>query len=331
MSRTDYAGEKFCLGVDVGGTNLRCALVAEDGAILARRSQATDIASGRAGFLSRLITLLEGLKLEAANRGDQVCAVGLGVPGLFSNEGILRSSVNLVALEGLNLAQLVSQEIGVPVVALNDANASAVGEQRYGAARPFASSLTLTLGTGVGAGLILDGRLWTGIDGVAGEFGHWTVEPQGRPCNCGNRGCLEQYASASAIAALAQDQGVQAGGGALDAARVAALARQGDRQALAVLNQAASYLGIAIASVINLLNLEAVIVGGGVSESFDLLYEPLCCEIRQRAFAIPARRLSILKAGLGNDAGVLGAAATAWDLCAGTKRLGTGEFSSSPL
>jgi glucokinase len=318
MNRTN-AGEKLCLGVDVGGTNLRCALVAEDGAILARQSEATDIASGRAGFLSRLITLLEGLKLEAGKRGAKVCAIGLGVPGLFSNEGVLRSSVNLVALEGLNLAHLVSQEIGVPVVALNDANASAVGEQRFGAARPFASSLTLTLGTGVGSGLILDGRLWTGIDGVAGEFGHWTVEPQGRPCNCGNRGCLEQYASASAIAALAQARGVQAiGGGALDAAQVAALARQGDPQALAVLNQAATYLGIAIAGVINLLNLEAVIIGGGVSESFDLLYQPLCCEIQQRAFAIPARRLSILKASLGNDAGVLGAAATAWDLSCGT-------------
>jgi glucokinase len=230
---------------------------------------------------------------------------------------VLRSSVNLMALEGLNLAHLVSREIGVPVVALNDANASAVGEYRFGAARPFGSSLTLTLGTGVGAGLILDGRLWTGIDGVAGEFGHWTVEPQGRPCNCGNRGCLEQYASASAISALAQARGVQAAGGPPDAAQVAALARQGDRQALAVLEQAASYLGIALAGVANLLNLEAVIVGGGVSESFDLLYEPLRSEIQKRAFAIPAERLSILKASLGNDAGVLGAAATASALSGG--------------
>ena len=306
--------ETVCLGVDLGGTNLRCALVSADGAVLGRESTATEIASGRAPFLERLLGLLDRLQGAARAQGLQVGAVGLGVPGLFSNDGVLRSSVNLVALEGLNLAQVVAAGIGVPAVALNDANASAVGEQRFGAGRPFASSLMVTLGTGVGAGLILGGRLWTGIDGVAGEFGHVTVEPRGRGCGCGNRGCLEQYASASAIAALAADRGLNAGAGRLDAARVAQLARQGDPEACAIFQQAGSYLGIAAAGVVNLLNLEAIILGGGVAESFDLLAEVLRREIRQRAFALPAERVQLLKGELGDDAGVLGAAAAAFAL-----------------
>ena len=308
--------ESVCLGVDVGGTNLRCALVTRDGAVLVRESEATDIASGRDPFLERLCALLDRLKAGAGAQGGRVAAVGLGVPGLLSNDGVLRSSVNLVALEGLNLAELVSARIGLPVAALNDANASAVGEQRFGAGRPFASSIMLTLGTGVGAGLILDGRLWTGIDGVAGEFGHITVEPNGRRCGCGNTGCLEQYASATAIAALAFGMGLHAGGGRLDAACVAALAREGDPKACAVFQQAGAYLGIAAAGVINLLNLEAIILGGGVAESFDLLAPALRSEIRERAFATPGGRVQLLKGELGDDAGVLGAAAAAFALLA---------------
>ena len=303
-----------CLGVDVGGTNLRCALVCPDGVVLGRESLATEIASGRDPFLERLLALLSRLKAGAEAQGMQVRAAGLGVPGLISNDGVLRSSVNLVPLEGLKLAQVVSAGVGLPAVALNDANASAVGEQRFGAGRPFASSLMLTLGTGVGAGLILDGRLWTGIDGVAGEFGHITVEPNGRRCGCGNRGCLEQYSSASAIAALASGSGLSAGRGSLDAARVAALAREGEPTACAIFEQAGAYLGIAAASVVNLLNLEAIILGGGVAESFDLLAPIVRREIAARAFAVPGDRVRVLKGELGDDAGVLGAAATAFAL-----------------
>ena len=307
--------DDVCLGVDVGGTNLRCALVSPEGVVLGRESLATEIASGRAYFLERLLALLCRLRGGAEARGMRVRAVGLGVPGLLANDGVLRSSVNLVPLEGLNLAQVVSAGIGLPAVALNDANASAVGEQRFGAGRPFASSLMLTLGTGVGAGLILDGRLWTGIDGVAGEFGHVTVEPNGRRCGCGNKGCLEQYASATAIAHLASRSVLgTVPGGRLDAARVAALAREGEPTACAIFEQAGAYLGIAAASVVNLLNLEAIILGGGVAESFDLLAPVVRREIAERAFAVPGDRVRVLKGELGDDAGVLGAAATAFAL-----------------
>lgn len=308
--------EKVCIGVDVGGTNLRCALVSRGGSILKRESQPTDIAAGSASFLSRLLMVLGGMKTQAEADGARVLAVGLGLPGVLTGEGVLSCSVNLLPLEGLNLARAVGSGIGLPVLALNDANAAALGERRFGAGRPYRSSLLLTIGTGVGAGLILDGRLWTGIDGAAGEFGHITVEPNGRPCGCGNKGCLEQYASATAIASHALPAAAGRQGQGQGAAAVAARALQGDGEAAAAFQEAGRYLGIAAAGVLNLLNLEAIILGGGVAESFELLAAPMRREILARAFAIPGQRASIVKCELGDDAGVLGAAAAAFDAVA---------------
>lgn len=294
--------QKVCIGVDVGGTNLRLALVDREGGVLGRVHDSTDVASGLASFLERLEGAVERLKREAEEMGRSVAAVGIGLPGLLSNDGVVRSCVNFSALDGLDLPRTVSDAVALPVLALNDANACAIGEQRFGAGRGYRSTLTLTIGTGIGAGIILDGRLWTGADGVAGEFGHITVEPDGRPCGCGNRGCVEQYASASAIAP-------QRGG----AAAVALRARAGDGEAALLFEKAGSYLGIAAAGVLNLLNLEAIILGGGVAESFDLLAPPMQREILARSFPIPAGRAKILKGALGDDAGVLGAAALAFD------------------
>ena len=308
--------ESVCIGVDVGGTNLRCALVTREGALFSRRSLPTDIASGRASFLARLLSVLDRLKQEAQDDGRQVLAAGLGVPGLITAEGVIGSSVNLLPLEGLNLAREVTAALGLPAVALNDANAGAIGEQRFGAGRGYRSLLMLTIGTGVGGGLILDGKLWTGADAAAGEFGHITVESQGRPCGCGNRGCLEQYASASAIAACAAEAGEVRGAQAADgltAAVVAARALKGDQVAAAIFEQAGSFLGIAAAGVLNLLNLEAIILGGGVAQSFELLAVPMRREIAARAFALAAARVRILKGELGDDAGILGAAQAAFD------------------
>lgn len=291
--------EKVCIRVDVGGTNLRFALVARDGTVLCRISESTDAASCP-DFISRLQGAVERLKREAAASGMAVAAVGVGIPGLISQEGVIRSSVNLGSLEGVNLVDELSRRVGSPVFALNDANACAIGEQRFGAGRGYRSWLMLTIGTGVGAGLILEGRLWTGADGVAGEFGHITVEPQGRPCGCGNRGCLEQYAFATAISA-----------GRDGAAKVARRAGQGDAEALARFQEAGRYLGIAAAGVVNLLNLEAIVVGGGVAGSFDLLAPHMRREILARSLAISGSRVALVKGELGDDAGVLGAAVMA--------------------
>lgn len=310
---------KVWVGVDIGGTNLRFALVDENGSLLLRDRQRTEVSLGRESFLDRLIAGIDGMRQGAVTLGSEVQAVGLGIPGLIAGSGLVLSSVNLRPIEGVNLRQAVSRAVGVPVTAVNDANAAAFGEKRFGVGRAFGSLLLLTLGTGVGSGLVLNGRLWTGIDGVAAEYGHATVEPEGIPCHCGNRGCLEQYASASALVAAALKALDEGEGGALaglsrdtiTAEHVADAARQGDPFSVTLIERAGRYLGIAGATIANLLNLEAIVLGGGVAASFDLLAEPMRREIAARAFAVPARRIRIVQGELGDDAGILGAAALA--------------------
>jgi glucokinase len=311
--------EMACIGVDIGGTNLRFALIDKNGAIIERARCLTEIQLGKDNFLERLLCGISGLRKSGGNRGIAVHAVGMGIPGLIAGSGLVLSSVNLDPLVGLNLTEIVAQATGLPVIASNDANASAYGEKRYGAGRPFDSLLLFTLGTGVGSGLILNGNLWTGADGVASEFGHATVEPDGILCSCGNRGCLEQYASANALVKAAV-QALDGGGsgslsglqrGSITADGIASAARQGDPLARSLFDSAGRYLGIAGATIVNLLNLEAIVLAGGVAESFDLLAESMRREIRSRAFAVPAARVRIVKGELGDDAGILGAAALA--------------------
>lgn len=313
---------KACIGVDIGGTNLRFALVGAHGVIHLRERSQTEISLGRESFKDRLVSGISAVQKSAHLLGLEVHAVGLGIPGLIARSGVVLSSPNLKPIEGLNLKKAVAQATALPVVAANDANAAAYGEKIYGSGRAFASLLLLTLGTGVGSGLILNGELWSGIDGVAAEYGHATVEPDGFPCHCGNRGCLEQYASAGALVAAALRSLDEGGEGALSglsrtsitAETIATAARQGDPLALAQFERAGRYLGIAGATVVNLLNLEAILLGGGVAASFDLLIDSMQREIMGRAFAVPARRVRIIKGELGDDAGILGAAALAWTL-----------------
>lgn len=307
------------IGIDIGGTNLRFALLDEHGAIRLRERRQTDIDLGGESLLDRLVSGIAALRSGAESLGLEPRAVGMGIPGLIAGSGTVLASPNLRPIEGLNLKERVSRATGLPVTTVNDANAAAYGEKIYGAGKPFASLLLLTLGTGVGSGLVLNGELWSGIDGVAAEYGHATVEPDGLPCPCGNRGCLEQYASATALAAAAVRALEKGEGGALaalprasiTAETIASAARQGDPLALALFEGAGRYLGIAAATVVNLLNLEAIVLAGGMAASFDLLVEPIRREILARAFAIPARRVRIVRGELGDDAGILGAAALA--------------------
>jgi glucokinase len=311
--------EEACIGVDIGGTNLRFALVNGNGAILASERCPTEIHLGRDSFLRHLVGGISRMKLRGDNLGKEIRGVGIGIPGLIAKTGFVFSSVNLQPIEGINLREILVQATGLPVVTVNDANASVYGEKKYGAGKSFNSLLLLTLGTGVGSGLILDGKLWVGVDGLAAEFGHITVEPDGILCLCGNRGCLEQYASASALVAAARKA---LDGGACGALReihrnhltaevIACAARQGDDLARFLFGTAGRYLGIAGASIVNLLNLEAIILSGGMSESFDLFVEPMRREIGSRAFDVPARSVRIVHGELGDDAGILGAATMA--------------------
>lgn len=310
---------ELLIGIDLGGTNCRVALVTPAGEVAASRRMATRIDEGAAGFMDRLTGLCRELTQAARDQGAKVVALGAGTAGVIARDGSVVVSPNLKPLNGFPFAARLRENLELPVVAINDANAIAWGEAKFGAGRSFRSFLALTLGTGVGGGLVLDGRLWEGADGAAGEAGHMTVEPEGRLCACGNRGCLEQYASASGIRKSVL-QALQAGTRSrlaelpeerISSRRVAEAARQGDEVALAALEQAGRYLGQALAGIVNLLNLEGTVVAGGAAESLDLMRPALERELRQRAFEVPVGRLQVVRAELGDDAGILGAAAIA--------------------
>lgn len=308
------------IALDIGGTNIRMGLVSQSGDVIARSQSFCRIHEGLPVFLNDIQIEYENLLALAHKAGIELAAIGVGVPGLIDRSGTIISSVNLEPLETFNLGQWLESLSGLPAVVMNDANAAALAEFSYGAGQPFRSILHLTLGTGVGSGLIMNGTLWTGVDGTASEFGHVTVEPEGKTCQCGNRGCLEQYAAAPAIVRFAREQ-ISAGAissltdnapESFDTADVASAARSGDHLALDCFRQAGRYLGIACASAVNMLNLEAILVGGGVAESFDLLAAAIRKEIDARAFDLPAARVKLLKGDLGDNAGIMGAAAAAF-------------------
>src|SRR5512133_85580 len=305
--------DRLVIGIDIGGTNLRCGLVDNAGNVIERRRGGSRIEEGRDAFCERLLSEIKALKVTASALGKKVAAVGIGIPGLIGRDGLIHSSVNMRPLDGFNLAAFVEARSGVPVVSANDANVVALGEQRFGAGRGFSSCLVITIGTGLGSGLILDGKLWTGSGGFAAEFGHITVEPEGILCPCGNRGCLEQYVSAGALVRFA---GKRISGNAaeqLSAERVAERANQGDPAAISAFEQLGYWLGISLASLINMLNIQAVIIGGGVGVSFELLYPALQRNVQLHCFPQMYEGLVIAQAKLGDDAGLLGGAALVVD------------------
>lgn len=286
------------IGVDIGGTNLRGALIDANGIILQRFRATSAIQQGRQPFLKRLTDEVGNLLLAADYRGLPVRVVGVGVPGLIDRQGLVHSSVNMSALEGFALQKDLETRLGLPVYCANDANLIALGEARYGSGQGLDSLVVVTIGTGLGSGLILNGRLWTGSRGFAAELGHLTVEPEGRPCPCGNRGCLEQYVSATALSRL---------GNGLPADELARLAHAGNQEALQLFQQVGSYLGIALAGLLNTLDLDGIVIGGGVAASYDLLEPTLTEVLQQRTFPQIIQGVQVRKAALGDDAGLLGA------------------------
>ncbi len=301
----------FFIGIDIGGTNLRCALVDSVGVVCERRRCSSRINEGREAFCERILSEIAALQAAAYLHGGQVQAVGIGIPGLIGGDGLIHSSINMKPLEGFNLAAYVQAHTGIPAVSANDANVVALGEQRFGAGRGYSSCMVITIGTGLGSGLILGDKLWTGSDGFAAEFGHITVDPEGLPCPCGNRGCLEQYVSAGALVRFARDRMPEKAAVLMNAEIVAELARQGDAAALSAFDHLGHWLGIALASLSNLLNIQAVVIGGGVAASFDLLLPSLQQNIQPRCFPQMYEQLVIVKSQLGDDAGLLGGAALA--------------------
>ncbi len=305
------------LGIDLGGTNCRAAYVCSDGQLGPVRKVSTPFDQNYPAFVDFLAELCREQIAWADENGRSVTTIGMGVPGIVSRDGSIRVSPNLACFDGQPLADDLAELLGVPTVINNDANAVCWGEARYGAGRMFDSFLTVTLGTGVGGGLVLNRKIWTGADGAAGEVGHLVVVPDGRPCKCGSRGCLEQYASASGIVIGVRERlaaGVPSmldpvGNEELTSERVACAARRGDPLALEVFEEAGRCLGLVFAGMANLLNLDGVVVTGGASDSLDLMAPAIDRELTARAFQVPASRMKVVRGELSDSAGILGAAA----------------------
>lgn len=315
---------QFAIGVDLGGTNLRVAAIEATGRNLATVDKKT--ASVRETVLEEMTWAIRGL-VSRYESTHEFLGIGVGIPGVIDLAGgILRSAANLPGWNDCPVARELETRLGVPVMLENDANCAALGEQWLGAGKGLEDLCMLTLGTGVGGGLLVNGRPWHGVAGMAGEVGHMTVIPDGRPCGCGNRGCLEQYASATAIRRLAAEAMARGEPTMLSqlagphreftAEVVFQAALKGDRLAQQVFDTAGSALGIALANLINLLNLPLYVLGGGLSQAWDMFSPALFRELKIRSIVFRTREGMggrqespiIAPTQLGGDAGLVGAA-----------------------
>jgi glucokinase len=323
---------RYSIGVDLGGTNLRIAAYFPDfpnsAALAETITLPTRVADGPdavAGDMSDAILRL----IKSHGRSGQFGGLGIGTPGpLELPEGVLRNPPNLPGFDGYALRAAVERRVGVPVAIDSDANLAALAEFRLGSGKTYgAESLCmLTLGTGVGNGIVLNGKIWSGHNGMAGEAGHNTVDPDGESCPCGSRGCLELYASATGVQRMAQEalavkpEDTEAESALFTARHIADHALAGDPNALAVFARVGTALGIGLGALVNTLNLPLYVVGGGMSAAWDLFAPRMMEELRMRSYVYRLnapteeesrlrrpRKTHVVQAELGSDAGILGA------------------------
>lgn len=332
---------KFAIGVDLGGTNLRIAAVDSNGKVLEKITLGTEVAKGRDHVIDEMCIAIRELAARHKTNGS-IAGIGIGVPGIIDMQtGMLRQSPNLPGWHDYPVRNEIERRLGTPVFLENDANAAALGEKWLGAASGIDDMCMITLGTGVGGGIVLGGKIWHGMTGMAAELGHVTVEPEGAHCGCGNHGCVEQYASATAIKRMAVE--AIATGRAPELARamnadpefsakvVFQMALQGDEAARRIFHRAGSALGMLLADLINIFNLPMYVIGGGAASAWEAFSPAMFEEIRRRSYiykatapqesvrgvegtkvpddVLPARHSTIItQALLGSDAGLVGAA-----------------------
>ena len=323
--------EPLVLAVDLGGTNFRLALVNPAGEIIQRYSRPTSKGEGSDVLVRKLAAAMLELAAEGGIPDARIQAVGMGIPGLVEpDRGRVVKAPNIPELDQVMLGPALGQLLPWPVVLDNDANLFAWGEAFLGAGRGEKNLLGITLGTGVGGGLVLGGKLWQGRKGTAAEIGHITIEPGGERCNCGNHGCLETLASAtwtvkwivaqlaagekSSLRPLWQQNPLE-----LSAHRIYQEAVAGDKLAQEAFRRVGRALGIAIAAVVHLLGLPLIILGGNFAQAWDQFIGSLEEELDQRMTFFPRADLSLRPAMLGDNAGLLGAARLAWDLGQGLR------------
>lgn len=332
----------FAIGVDLGGTNLRIAAVDENAQLLEKVTTGTQVKRGRDAVITEMTTAIQELSAKFRN-SSKFLGVGVGVPGIIDKRtGMLRDSPNLPGWGDYPVRAEIEHRLKTPVILENDANAAALGESWLGAARDMDDMCMVTLGTGVGGGIVLGGRIWHGMTGMAGELGHMTVDPNGPKCGCGNHGCVEVFASATAVVRMAREAIVEGNAPELEqtakspdvefsAKSVHNLALQGDRPAQEIFNKVGWALGILMANVVNALNLHMYVIGGGVSAAWPSFSPAMFDEVFKRCMVYAAtapdnirgtragaaadlqplpsgKKTIITRALLGSDAGLYGAA-----------------------
>ncbi len=316
--------ETFCLMADVGGTHLRTAVGSSSVHLLAKLHRKTRVELGPDGVIAQIEEMARESMREAGVDLRDIAAMVIAAPGpLDPVTGIVIEAPNMPGWHRVPLAGDVQKRLHVPVRAVNDANAAAVGEFRYGAGRGCRNLVYLTVSTGIGGGVIVDGRLMEGADGTAGELGHMTIDMHGPRCPCGNIGCLEVLASGTSIGRIFRER-LAAGGTSVvsewtdraTGADVTRAAAMGDALAVEVFSQAAQALGVGVVNVVNIFNPNVVVLGGGVTQAGDRLFEPVRTMVKERAMPISRETARILPVELGDDAGLYGALAIALDVAA---------------
>lgn len=323
----------FDIGVDIGGTNIKLGVVDAQGRLVRRRLLPTRAKQGPVQALERVAAVVEGFR-----RGCKVASVGVGIAGLVDHEhGIVRVPPNLPGWNGTPVGEMLSRLVGLPIHCANDVNAVTLGEWLHGAGRGCADLLCVTLGTGVGGGIVSSGRLLLGANHAAGEIGHVIIHGNGLECRCGNSGCVERYVGAAWVIERTRkriraqvkrlrdhkNQTTLFGAGQNDGPslilelagdyahitmrEIGHAARKGDRLACGIVEEMAEQLGLAVAGAVQLVDPELVIVGGGVSGLGSPLLRALRRVVYHRVPMFPGRKLNVVRAALGNDAGVVGA------------------------
>ena len=313
---TMTAVSRVVFAVDLGGTHLRAATVDQDGKIHFRLKQPTPAAETPTQIVQAIVTAAKQSQAQITSGAGGFRAISVVVPGSVNvAAGTIVKAPNLPYLDGFHLTRALTSELQRPAILENDANVAAVGEMWQGAARGRRSLVCVTLGTGVGGGIILDEKLWRGANDSAAEIGHMCVEPFGGvACACGSRGCLEVYASATAIVRMAREGRPRYPTSPLNsledltAEKVYCAGKRGDELASEVFRRMGAYLGIGLANLINILNPETIVIGGGVANGWDLFEKDMRHQVDEHAFPLPAAEVKIVPAECGDDAGLLGAA-----------------------
>lgn len=296
---------KFTVAIDLGGTNLKVALLDSNYRIINKRVLNTAGFRGKAGLIQAIVSSVNGIvKGRRISKGD-IAGVGLGLPGpVDSRRGIVHFFPNIPGWREVKLKKILEHRLGLAVSVDNDAKLMTLAEHRLGSAKGFDNAICLTLGTGVGGGLILEGRLYRGQDNASGEIGHLPVNEKGPACNCGGSGCLEAYIGNKKILSRAR----KLFGREISLEELSSLANEGNARALGIWHEVAGHLGIALAGAVNLLNPGAIVIGGGVAGAGRALFKRVKEVIMSRAMSVQAGRVKIFKAKLASDAGLIGAA-----------------------